>query len=281
MKKVILTILCLLCFGVTPVAATMITVNPQTGQLNVGGGFSSSVTWNGVRIEDAGIGADGLRQYLVHGDFLVQPGDTVTAVISTESTAQPGVRFIVGNNAILGGTFEFSGSGRRHRLGSWRLSRPRWRGRLPAALAASGTVAGMAMVATWVVLVEMVMMVMTASVAATARRVVPGRIPGHSLLPAVAAVLAAAAEVGVAKAAAVAAVVLAAVVAGVKVVCLVLVVAAAPVATAAKVAPEAKAVLAVAAVLVVLVVLAVVYSKSQPMVLSPYPEISGHAVGMG
>lgn len=105
----------LICFSAflaspTPVHAGEIIVDPDAGTLSVGGGpYASSVLWNGVTISNGGIGSDGAREYLVHGDFIVNAGDTVTADLNTVL----GVRFVVGNNALWPGRSTSRRSGRQ------------------------------------------------------------------------------------------------------------------------------------------------------------------------
>ncbi len=109
-----------LCFVWSGIArADVLTVNPDTGQLSNGGAFAASVDWHGVQITDGGTGQDHARQYLVHGDFTVNSGDTVTATLSLGNYSRP-VRFIVANNATLAGTIDMSGSGTQGRAGGGR-----------------------------------------------------------------------------------------------------------------------------------------------------------------
>ena len=102
----------------------VLTCDPDAGTLSTGGAYASSVTWNGVQITAGAIAADGVREYLVYGDLTVGADDTVTAVLKGTTAAQHPVRFIVGNNAYLGGTFDFSASGRQHRVGGGRGGNP-------------------------------------------------------------------------------------------------------------------------------------------------------------
>ena len=98
----------------TVTAGPILTVNPDLGTLSTDGStWVSSLVWNGTTIKAGGIGADGVRQYMVYGDFNVGATDVVTAQLGTLS----GVRFVVGNNANLAGTFSFSALGRQGRAG--------------------------------------------------------------------------------------------------------------------------------------------------------------------
>ena len=95
-------------------AAATLEVDPDMGLLRIDSNpFVGSVDWHGVTIFDGGIGADGAREYLVHGDFNVPAGDVVTATLGSLR----GVRFAVGNDALLAGTFEFSAAGWQARAG--------------------------------------------------------------------------------------------------------------------------------------------------------------------
>lgn len=95
--------------------ALVLTVDPDGGKLSISGGsWASEVLWKGSTIKAAGIASDGVYEFLVHGDFTVATGDTVTAPLGS----QRAVRFVVGNNANLtGGLFDFSASGLSGRAG--------------------------------------------------------------------------------------------------------------------------------------------------------------------
>jgi len=105
-----------------PIAlGSTLTVDSDAGTLSTdGSSWSSSVQWHGVTISAGGLGADGAREYLVHGDFMVDSDDEVTGVLSDAAQAQHPVRFIVGNDAYLDGTFDFSASDAQHRAGGGR-----------------------------------------------------------------------------------------------------------------------------------------------------------------
>ncbi|HUU10764.1 MAG TPA: hypothetical protein VM431_09520, partial [Phycisphaerae bacterium] len=98
----------------TAIAGMTLTVDPDAGKLSTDGAtWLSSLMWNGTTIKAGGLGADGAREYMVFGDFNVGAADTVTARLGT----QRGVRFIVGNNATLAGTFNFAATGQQGRAG--------------------------------------------------------------------------------------------------------------------------------------------------------------------
>jgi hypothetical protein len=107
--------LCLVTMASVP--ADTLTLRPSNGTLSTGLIFLPIATWNGVLIQGGDIATDGLREYLVHGDLLVGPTDTVATLLSLEEAREPGVRFVVGNDAFLGGVFNFSASDRSHRAG--------------------------------------------------------------------------------------------------------------------------------------------------------------------
>lgn len=94
-------------------SAGVLTVDPDSGTLSDGGAYAPSMVWNGVTIKAGGLDADGAREYLVYGDFIVGAADTVTAKLGTAL----GVRFIVGNDAHLAGALNFSAEGERSRAG--------------------------------------------------------------------------------------------------------------------------------------------------------------------
>ena len=81
---------------------------PSTGLLSVNGGtsFASQVMFNGSLIS-AGALVGGVREYKVLGDLNVGIGDRVSA--DNYSTA--GVRFIVGNDALIRGSVDLSARG--------------------------------------------------------------------------------------------------------------------------------------------------------------------------
>ena len=80
----------------------------NNGWLSVDGGatFSSQVVFNGSIIRAGGVGDDGIREYFVLGDLNVGAADRVRPLWGTDF----GVRFVVGNNANLRGTFDFAGN---------------------------------------------------------------------------------------------------------------------------------------------------------------------------
>ena len=94
--------------------ADLMTVDPGAGTIQINdGSFLTDVLWHGVSIRDGGLGADGARDYLVYGDLTVEVGDAVTATAGSTR----GVRFIVGNDALLLGRLDFSAAGRSGRGG--------------------------------------------------------------------------------------------------------------------------------------------------------------------
>ena len=115
----LLCALSLLALCAAPAIGGMtLTADPDAGTLSTDGvTFVPSVVWHGATISGGGVGADGAREYLVYGDFVVEDADLVTAVLKGTAAPQRPVRFLVGNNAILAGTFDFSASGQQHRAG--------------------------------------------------------------------------------------------------------------------------------------------------------------------
>ena len=119
-RTALISLACISVALITPGSADAndLTVNPDTGMLSVNASpFAWTVVWKGRTITNGGIGPDGAREYLVRGNFIVDADDTVTAVLSSSLYAQRPVRFIVGNDAVLAGTFEFSAVGQLHRAG--------------------------------------------------------------------------------------------------------------------------------------------------------------------
>jgi len=95
-------------------AGSVLTVDPDSGRLSTDGTtWVERLVWNGATVMAGGLGPDGAREFLVFGDFNVEVGDMVTAKLDTAAA----VRFIVGNNANLAGTFDFSAAGSQARAG--------------------------------------------------------------------------------------------------------------------------------------------------------------------
>jgi hypothetical protein len=84
--------------------ADYLSLDSDSGTLSVNdGAYHSSVTWRGATITDGGVGADGAREYLVYGDFLLNSGDSLS-----ERGGSLGVRMIVGNDATISGSINVS-----------------------------------------------------------------------------------------------------------------------------------------------------------------------------
>ncbi len=112
LTAICLTLSALVC---QTAGASTLTVNPDTGLLSIDNDvFASSVVWRGVTIS-AGSIIGGVREYFVRGDFTVNDDDAVTATLGSAA----GVRFVVGNDAVIaeGAFFNFSGLGTHGRAG--------------------------------------------------------------------------------------------------------------------------------------------------------------------
>ena len=102
-----------------PTADQTLTIDPVAGTLDLNGqGFGEIVEFNGVLIEWHGHnGNDGIAEFLVHGDLIVNETDTITAVLRETDQAQPGIRLIIANDAIVNGDIDVSAEGGGHRAG--------------------------------------------------------------------------------------------------------------------------------------------------------------------
>ena len=89
--------------------AELIVVNPDTGEISIDSQpFSSAVDLHGVTILGSGVSSS-VREFLVFGNLELLAGDSLQAV----QGANNGVRFVVGNDAIIsaGAEIDFSASG--------------------------------------------------------------------------------------------------------------------------------------------------------------------------
>ena len=120
-KEVVAGFVCALVVTTLAVPAAgdiILTVDSNAGTLSTDGStFTASLQWHGVTVTAGGVSADGAREYLVHGDFTVSTGETVTGVLGSLARPQRPVRLIVGGDAILAGTLNFGASGRDGRAG--------------------------------------------------------------------------------------------------------------------------------------------------------------------